>query len=388
MTELRSEQLFQQANRCVPGGVNSPVRAFGGVGGTPLFIKKGQGAYLITEDDQSYIDYVNSWGTLILGHAHPTVVAAIQTTAAEGLSFGAPTYREIEFAETICSLMPNIEKVRLVNSGTEATMSAIRLARGYTNRDKIIKFEGCYHGHADTLLVKTGSGGLTFNIPSSLGIPADFAKHTLVANYNDLNSIEQLFKRHPKEIAAIIVEPIAANMNCVLPTKGFLKGLRQFCDHYGSLLIFDEVITGFRVGLGGAQQLFGIKPDLTTLGKVIGGGLPIGAFGGKTALMDLVAPMGGVYQAGTLAGNPIAVSAGLATLQEIQQPHFYEQLEQRTTLLVNGIKESAETAKIPLVINQIGSIFGLFFTEQTEVNSYKQVMTCNTELFKKFFHQL
>ena len=388
MKESRSETLFQEARRYIPGGVNSPVRAFGSVGGTPIFFKQGKGPYLISVDERHYVDYINSWGALILGHAPTPVVSAAQKAVANGSTFGAPTELEVTLAKTICEFVPTIEKVRLVSSGTEATMSAIRLARGYTNRDKIIKFEGCYHGHADTLLVKTGSGGLTFRIPSSQGVPADFVKHTLIATYNDLDSVEQLFKKHPKEIATLIVEPIAGNMNCILPKAGFLKGLRQLCDHYGSLLIFDEVITGFRVGLGGAQQLFNIKPDLTTLGKIMGGGFPIGAFGGKTAIMELVAPMGGVYQAGTLSGNSVAVTAGLATLNEISKPNFYDDLEKKTMVLLNGIKERAAAAKLNITINQIGSMFGLLFTDQPEVGNYTQVMACNTEIFNKFFHEL
>ena len=383
----RSYLLFEEAQRYIPGGVNSPVRAFKGVGGTPVFFKKGQGAYLMDEDGKKYIDYVGSWGTAVLGHAHPAVVKAVQQAAELGLSFGAPTALEIELANKIC-VIPSIEKVRLVNSGTEATMSAIRLARAFTRRDKILKFEGCYHGHSDTLLIKAGSGGLTFGVPSSPGVPNSIAQHTYTVPYNDLTSVEQLFEQSGHEIAAIIVEPVAANMNCVLPKPGFLSGLREICDRYQSLLIFDEVITGFRVGLHGAQGHFGIIPDLTTLGKIIGGGLPIGAFGGKKEIMEQMAPEGPVYQAGTLSGNPLATSAGLATLDELMKPGFYETLENRTQLLVQGLRERAEVAGVALKINQIGGLFGLMFSDKETIAHLDDVQSADIRRFKDFFHRL
>jgi glutamate-1-semialdehyde 2,1-aminomutase len=381
-----SKLLFQKAQQFMPGGVNSPVRAFKAVGGTPIYFKQGDGAYLIDVDNNRYVDYVASWGPLILGHCHPFVVKAIQETASQSLSFGAPIELEVQLAEKICNLMPAIEKIRMVNSGTEATMSAIRLARAFTKRDKILKFEGCYHGHSDSLLIKAGSGLLTFGTPSSPGVPAVLAEHTLTATFNDFDSVQQLFEKFGKEIAAIIVEPIPANMNCVLPLPGFLQNLRNICDHYQSLLIFDEVITGFRVALGGAQQLFNIKPDLTALGKIIGGGLPVGAFGGRQEIMNLLSPLGPVYQAGTLSGNPIAMSAGLATLNEITQSNFYEELAKKTQRLITGIKARANATKTPLSINQVGSMFGLFFAESSEINFYQQVTKCDIDYFKQFFH--
>ena len=388
MSSPQSHQLFTQAQHYIPGGVNSPVRAFKGVGGSPIFFKRAAGAYLTDEDDKKYIDYVGSWGTAILGHAHPAVVRAVQEAATDGLSFGAPTAREVELAAEICALIPSIENIRMVNSGTEATMSALRLARAVTGRDKILKFEGCYHGHSDSLLVKAGSGGLTLGVPSSPGVPLLVAQQTETAIYNDLASVEQIFAAKGKEIAAIIVEPVAGNMNCVLPVAGFLQGLRDICNHYGSLLIFDEVITGFRVGLQGAQGHFKITPDLTTLGKIIGGGLPVGAFGGKREIMQHMAPLGPVYQAGTLSGNPLAMAAGLATLNELTQPGFYAALETNAQRLMQGLLERAKAAKIPLKINQIGGLFGLFFTQQNEVTCLQQVMDSDTSLFNRFFHLL
>ena len=381
-----SQNLFAEAQRLIPGGVNSPVRAFNKVGSTPIFFKRGEGAYLTDEDDKRYIDYVCEWGPIILGHAHPAVIHAVQTTAANCLGFGASHSLEVAIAKKVCSLMPHVEMLRLVSSGTEACMSAIRLARAFTGRDKILKFTGCYHGHADALLIEAGSGVLTQGIAGSPGIPASVVKDTLVASYNDLNSVKQIFSQHGQNIAAIIVEPVAANMGCVLPEEGFLKGLRELCDAHQSLLIFDEVITGFRITLQGAQSYFNITPDLTTLGKIIGGGLPVAAFAGKRKIMEYVAPLGPVYQAGTLSGNPVALSAGLATLNEIDKPNFYSQLTETTLSLTQGIKTLAQQAKIPLRVNQIGSLFGLFFTEQESVTNFQQVMQCDSERFKKFFH--
>lgn len=384
----KSLELYTLAKQHIPGGVNSPVRAFNGVGGVPVFVKKALGPYLFDQNDKRYIDYVGSWGPMILGHAHPNVLKSAQETMVKGLSFGAPTLLEVKMAEKICSLVSSIQMVRLVNSGTEATMSAIRLARAYTNRTKILKFAGCYHGHADSLLVNAGSGALTLGIPSSPGVPEDLARHTLAAEFNDIESVTAFFERFPNEIAAVIVEPIAANMNCVLPQSEFLQRLREVCSHYQSVLIFDEVITGFRVALGGAQALYDIEPDLTTLGKIIGGGMPIGAFGGKKEIMEMVAPLGPVYQAGTLSGNPVSVAAGLATLNEITKPGFYEQLEKNTKYLVEGLMVAAKEFGIPLVINHACGLFGLFFTEQSSVTSFKDVKNCNVELFQQFFHRM
>ncbi len=381
-----SAQLFQRAQEHIPGGVNSPVRAFKSIGGDPLFFNRGQGAYLFDVDGNRYIDYVGSWGPLILGHAHPAVLDAAYKTIANGLSFGAPTELEILLAEKICAIMPNIEMVRMVNSGTEATMTAIRLARGYTQRDKILKFNGCYHGHNDSLLVKAGSGVLTLGIPGSPGVPADIVKHTLTAEFNNLEQVTEIFARYGEEIAAIIVEPITGNMNFVLPATGFLSGLRQLCDRYKSLLIFDEVMTGFRVALGGAQAHYKIKPDLTTLGKIIGGGMPVGAIGGSKKIMEYLAPVGPVYQAGTLSGNPVAMSAGLATLQEISKPHFYERLNDTTQQLMQGLMEQANSAGIPLTTQALGSMFGLFFSEEKIISNFEQVTRCDAERFKQFFH--
>ena len=383
-----SSDLFAQAEHVIPGGVNSPVRAFHGVGGTPLFFERGEGPYLYSVEGERYIDYVGSWGPLILGHADPDVIAAVQDAAQKGLSFGAPTPAEVTLAQMICDVMPSIESIRMVNSGTEATMSAIRLARGYTKRDKFIKFEGCYHGHNDALLVKAGSGALTLGIPSSPGVPASFTEHTLVATFNDLGSVADCFAKHADDIAAIIVEPVAGNMNCILPEPDFLAGLRQLCDQHGSVLIFDEVMTGFRVALGGAQARFNITPDLTTLGKIGGGGMPVGAFGGRRDIMQHLAPSGAVYQAGTLSGNPIAMAAGIANLKKIQQPGFYEQLEQTTKKLLQGLQELADKHGIGFTTNQAGSMFGLFFTTCDTVTNYSETTACNVEQFKAFYHAM
>lgn len=381
-----SQSLFDRAQKVIPGGVNSPVRAFKGVGGTPLFIEKAQGAYIFDSEGKKYIDYVGSWGPMVLGHNHPTILNAVIDTAQNGLSFGAPTALEIELAELVCQLIPSIEMVRMVSSGTEATMSAIRLARGYTNRDNIIKFEGCYHGHADSLLVKAGSGALTLGQPSSPGIPEDFAKHTLICTYNDLNSVKRTFEQYPNDIACVIVEPVAGNMNCVPPTKDFLQGLRDLCTEYGAVFIIDEVMTGFRVALGGAQTYYGVKPDLTTLGKIIGGGMPVGAFGGKKDIMEFIAPTGPVYQAGTLSGNPIAMAAGLACLTTLSQAGNEQQLAAKTKTLANGLKKLADKYQIPFQVNYVGGMFGLFFTDQPAITSYNEVMRCDVAAFNRFFH--
>ncbi|MGB1541141.1 MAG: glutamate-1-semialdehyde 2,1-aminomutase [Cycloclasticus sp.] len=383
---MNHSALFNQAQLSIPGGVNSPVRAFKGVGGDPVFIDHAKGAYLYDTDGKKYIDYVASWGPMVLGHSHPSVIKAVQETAKKGLSFGAPTVIETKMAEKVCQLVPSIEKIRMVNSGTEATMSAIRLARGFTGRDNIIKFEGCYHGHSDSLLVKSGSGALTFGVPSSPGVPSSLADHTLTLPFNDLEAITHLLKTNGDTIACIIVEPVAGNMNCIPPEKNFLEGLRVLCDQYGIVLIFDEVMSGFRVALGGAQQVYEVKPDLTTLGKIIGGGLPVGAFGGRADIMALLAPNGPVYQAGTLSGNPLAMSAGLTTLEIISEPGFYEQLAQRTTRLLDGLSQLAKDADLAFSTNQVGGMFGLFFSEETNISRFEQVMQCNQEHFKQFFH--
>jgi glutamate-1-semialdehyde 2,1-aminomutase len=383
----RNDELFARAQRTIPAGVNSPVRAFRSVGGTPLFFQRGEGAYLWDADDKRYIDYVGSWGPAILGHAHPDTVRAVQEAARYGLSFGAPTEIEIEMAETLTNLLPSLELVRLVSSGTEATMTALRLARGYTGRPKIVKFEGCYHGHGDSLLVKAGSGALTFGAPSSAGVPPSIAAETLVLSYNDLDAVAAGFAAHPNEIAGIIVEPVAGNMNLILPTAEFLPGLRQLCDRYGALLIFDEVMTGFRIHLRGAQGLYGVVPDLTTLGKVIGGGMPVGAFGGKRAIMEKIAPLGPVYQAGTLSGNPVAVAAGLATLKAIQVPGFFERLSARTGTLVDGLEAVAAKAGVPFAAQSIGGMFGIYFAAKAP-QSYAEVMACDKEAFNRFFHHM
>ncbi len=381
----RSKKLFDAAQVHIPGGVNSPVRAFRAVGGEPIFFKQGSGAYLTDEDDRRYIDYVGSWGPMIVGHAHPEVLAAVKAAVDNGLGFGAPTAIETEMADKICALMPAIEMVRMVNSGTEATMSAIRLARGFTGRDKIIKFEGSYHGHADSLLVKAGSGALTLGVPTSPGVPAALAAETLTLDYNDSDQIGAAFEQFGEDIAAVIVEPVAGNMNCVPPVAGFLESLRRCCDESGSVLIFDEVMTGFRVALGGAQALYGVKPDLTTLGKVIGGGLPVGAFGGRADIMAHIAPLGPVYQAGTLSGNPIALAAGLATLTLVTQDGFHDRLDASATKLTQGIRQLAGEAGIGLAANQVGGMFGLFFTDDAEVSSFKQVAACDVARFTRFF---
>ncbi len=378
--------LFITAQQYIPGGVNSPVRAFKGVGGDPVFIQRAQGAYLYEPSGKRYIDYVASWGPMVAGHAHPKIVKAVQEAAANGLSFGAPTVIETRIAEKICELVPSIELVRMVNSGTEATMSAIRLARGYTGRDKIVKFTGCYHGHADSLLVKAGSGVLTLGLPNSPGVPASLAEHTLSLNYNDLEQVKTVFAEMGSQIACIIVEPVAGNMNCIPPVPGFLQGLREVCDEYGNVLIFDEVMTGFRVALGGAQSYYNVKPDLTTLGKVIGGGMPVGAFGGKREIMAEIAPLGPVYQAGTLSGNPVAMAAGLATLEIISEPDFYVELSAKTENFVSELLALAKTANIPMTGVSIGGMFGLIFTTLDKVENFDQVSACDVERFKKFFH--
>ena len=381
-----SSDLFKRALQHIPGGVNSPVRAFKGVGGDPVFFKRGVGPYLFDEDSKRYIDYVGSWGPMILGHAHPKVLAAVKETAEHGLGFGAPTRIEVEMADLICRFVPSIEKVRMVSSGTEATMSAIRLARGFTGRDAIVKFEGCYHGHADSLLVKAGSGALTLGVPTSPGVPADLATHTLTLDYNNAAQVREMFSKLGKDIACVIVEPVAGNMNCVPPVPGFLETLREQCTKHGAVLILDEVMTGFRVALGGAQALYRIRPDLTTLGKVIGGGLPVGAFGGRADIMAHLAPEGPVYQAGTLSGNPVSLAAGLTTLKEISQPGFFERLTAKTAKLAQGFTERARRAGVPLTAQAVGGMFGIFFTKETAVTSFAQVMACDVERFKKFFH--
>ncbi|WP_261815890.1 glutamate-1-semialdehyde 2,1-aminomutase [Vibrio gallicus] len=382
----KSEALYQQAQTVIPGGVNSPVRAFNGVGGSPLFIEKADGCRIFDADGKDYIDYVGSWGPMILGHNNPAIRDAVVEAAQRGLSFGAPTELEIKMAQLVSSIVPSMEQVRMVSSGTEATMSAIRLARGYTNRDKIIKFEGCYHGHADSLLVKAGSGALTLGQPSSPGVPADFAKHTLTATFNDIDSVISLFEANPEQVACIIVEPVAGNMNCIPPVDNFLQKLRSVCDKYNALLILDEVMTGFRVAQGCAQAYYDVKPDLTTLGKVIGGGMPVGAFGGRKEVMQYIAPTGPVYQAGTLSGNPIAMAAGFACLTELTQPGNEQRLAQITKTLADGFKSAADKQGIPLVVNQVGGMFGFFFTDKSEVTSYQDVTECDVERFKAFFH--
>ncbi|KPJ93228.1 MAG: glutamate-1-semialdehyde aminotransferase [Gammaproteobacteria bacterium SG8_11] len=384
----RSHDLFEQAQKYIPGGVNSPVRAFRGVGGDPVFFKKGQGAYLTDEDDKQYVDYVGSWGPMIVGHSHPQVLQAVQEVVAQGLGYGAPTAIETEMAAKVCEIVPSVEMVRMVNSGTEATMSAIRLARGYTGRDKLVKFEGCYHGHSDSLLVKAGSGALTLGVPTSPGVPASLAQHTITLQFNDIDQVREAFKEAGDQIACVIVEPVAGNMNCVPPVPGFLEGLREICDQYKAVLIFDEVMTGFRVALGGAQAHYGVNPDLTTLGKVIGGGLPVGAFGGKKHIMEKIAPLGPVYQAGTLSGNPVSMAAGLKTLELVSVPGFHDRLSQTAAKLCKGLEERAEAAGIPLTTNQVGGMFGFFFTDASSINSFAQVTQCNIERFQKFYHAM
>jgi glutamate-1-semialdehyde 2,1-aminomutase len=380
--------LYREACRYIPGGVNSPVRAFRGVGGEPIFFKKAAGAHTVSADGRRFIDYVGSWGPMILGHAHPHVIAAVQRVAADGLSFGAPTELETDLARRVVEIMPAIELVRFVSSGTEATMSAIRVARGFTGRDTIVKFEGCYHGHSDSLLIKAGSGALTLGVPTSPGVPKALAAHTVTLNYNDADQVHEVFRQIGAEIACIIVEPIAGNMNCVLPAPGFLETLREACDRAGALLIFDEVMTGFRVALGGAQALYGVRPDLTTLGKIIGGGMPVGAFGGRRDIMEQLAPLGPIYQAGTLSGNPVAMTAGLATLELIAVPGFHERLNAATDSLVQRLKGAAASAGIALATNQVCGMFGLFFTSERRVDSFAKVMACDVERFKRFFHRM
>jgi glutamate-1-semialdehyde 2,1-aminomutase len=384
----RSEQLFERAQLSIPGGVNSPVRAFRAVGGVPRFIASADGAWLTDADGKRYVDYVGSWGPMILGHQNPAVREAILRQAQVGVSYGAPTELEIEMAELLCARVPGLEQVRLCNSGTEATMSALRLARGYTGRDCILKFEGCYHGHGDALLVKAGSGALTFGVPTSPGVPAEFARLTLTADYNDLDSVERLFAANPDRIACIIVEPVAGNMNCVPPAPGFLEGLRRLCTEHGALLIFDEVMTGFRVHPRGAAGLYGITPDLVTLGKIIGAGLPVGAFGGRRDILQKLAPVGPVYQAGTLSGNPLAMAAGLALLRQLDDPQVYAELEAATSGLLDSLRAAAKAARVPFTTVQVGSMFGLFFTRAAAVTSFAEVMACDAAAFKRFFHAM
>ena len=381
-----SETLFQRAQRTIPGGVNSPVRAFKSVGGTPVFIERANGAYLFDVDGKRYIDYIGSWGPMLLGHNHPAIRDAVIQAAANGLSFGAPCPAEIDMAEKIAQLVPSMEMVRMVSSGTEATMSAIRLARGYTGRDTILKFEGCYHGHADSLLVKAGSGALTLGVPNSPGVPADFAKYTLTCEFNNLQQVADIFAERGQDIACIIVEPVAGNMNCIPPEPDFLQGLRRICDEYQTVLIFDEVMTGFRVALGGAQAVYQVTPDLTTLGKIIGGGMPVGAFGGRREIMQHIAPLGPVYQAGTLSGNPIAMAAGLAALNEISKPEVFEKLTAKTSQLIAGIDTAARQHGVPMTFNQLGGMFGFFFSKETKVSNFQEATQCDISAFKHFFH--
>lgn len=381
-------QLFERAQKVIPGGVNSPVRAFGSVGGTPRFISQASGAYIHDTENKKYIDYIGSWGPMLLGHAHPEVIAAVRAAAEHGLSFGAPTELEVQMAELICSIVPSIESVRMCSSGTEATMSAIRLARGFTGRDDILKFEGCYHGHSDALLVKAGSGALTLGVPSSPGIPKDFAKHTLTLPFNDEDAVRALFADRGDTIACIIVEPIAGNMNFVEPLPGYLQTLRELCTKHGTVLIFDEVMTGFRVALGGAQERYNVMPDITTLGKVIGGGMPVGAFGGKQEIMQQIAPAGPIYQAGTLSGNPIAMSAGIKTLQLLQAPDFHKNLHAKTGTLLSGLQSAADESGVPFCTAHAGGMFGFFFSEKAAVTGFDDVMACNNDHFKQFFHSM
>ncbi len=388
MSRKTSEQLFNASKEVIPGGVNSPVRAFRGVGGSPVFFRRGEGPWLFDEDDNRYIDYVGSWGPLILGHCDPDVMQAVRGALDNGMTFGAPTALETTMARTLCTLVPSMDMVRMVSSGTEAVMSAIRLARGFTGRDLIVKFEGCYHGHVDSLLVKAGSGALTLGVPSSPGIPAAVTEHTLTLTYNDIASVQAAFECHGERIACVIVEPVAGNMNCVPPMSGFLENLRELCDQYSSVLIFDEVMTGFRVALGGAQALYNIRPDLTTLGKVVGGGMPVGAFGGRKDIMSHLAPLGPVYQAGTLSGNPLAMAAGLATLEKISAPGFFDELTASTRRLADGIATIAREQGIAMSTVSVGGMFGFFFTDQTHINSFAQVMSCDQEHFRRFYHAM
>ena len=383
----RSETLFANAQKHIPGGVNSPVRAFKSVGGTPLFFKHAEGAYVTDEDNKRYVDYVGSWGPMILGHSHPDVLDAVRKQLEHGLSYGAPTEMETQMADLVCSLVPSMEMVRMVSSGTEATMSAIRLARGFTGRDSIIKFEGCYHGHSDSLLVKAGSGALTQGVPSSAGVPAAFARHTLTLPFNDIDAVETMLAEVGQDVACIIVEPVAGNMNCVPPAPGFLEGLRTLCDKHGVVLIFDEVMTGFRVALGGAQAHYGVTPDLTTFGKIIGGGMPVGAYGGRRDLMSQIAPSGPIYQAGTLSGNPVAMAAGLAMLELVQAPGFHDRLTDATQALCDGMERAASEAGVALTTTRVGGMFGLFFTAE-KVDTYAQAIACDTPAFNRFFHAM
>ena len=382
----RSHDLFQEAQLHIPGGVNSPVRAFRSVGGEPVYVERAEGAYMYDPDGKRYIDYVGSWGPMIHGHAHPEVVKAVQDAATRGLSYGAPTAIETQMAALVKKILPSMDLVRFVSSGTEATMSAIRLARGFTGRDKIVKFEGCYHGHADSLLVKAGSGALTLGVPTSPGVPAALAEHTLTLEYNNLDHVREVFAKLGGQIACIIVEPVAGNMNCIPPVDGFLEGLREICNEYESVLIFDEVMTGFRVGLSGVQGLYGVNPDLTCLGKIIGGGMPVGAFGGKREIMEMLAPLGPVYQAGTLSGNPLAMAAGMKTLEMLLVPGFYEDLSAKTSRMLHGVLDAAKTRGIPMTSNQVGGMFGLFFTEAERVENFADATACNLDRFKLFFH--
>jgi len=383
---MTAQNRFEKAQKHIPGGVNSPVRAFKGVGGDPVFVDHAKGAYFTDPDGKRYIDYVGSWGPMILGHAHDDVIEAVREAALRGLSFGAPTEMETTMADMICEIVPSMEMVRMTSSGTEATMSAIRLARGFTSRDKIVKFEGCYHGHSDSLLVKAGSGALTLGEPSSPGVPAALAEHTITLNYNDADQVRETFSQIGDQIACIIVEPVAGNMNCIPPVEGFLETLRAVCDEYKSVLIFDEVMTGFRVALGGAQAMYGVKPDLTTLGKIIGGGMPVGAFGGRRDIMEHIAPLGPVYQAGTLSGNPVAMAAGLKTLELLSAEGFHAQLSAKVETLVNGMMNEAKSAGIPMTENHAGGMFGLFFTDASKVTNFAETTACDQERFKKFFH--
>ncbi|GJM14439.1 MAG: glutamate-1-semialdehyde 2,1-aminomutase [Pseudohongiella sp.] len=388
MNRDHSQSLYEKAMQYIPGGVNSPVRAFKSVGGNPLFFQSGEGATLTDADGNRYVDYVGAWGPLILGHRHPKVIAALEQQLQQGIGYGASTEAEVQIARKITELVPSIERVRLVTSGTEATMSAIRLARGFTGRDRVLKFEGCYHGHVDGLLVKAGSGALTLGEPDSLGVPKAYTELTHVLPFNDCDALEELFAARGNELACVIVEPVAGNMNCVPPDAAFLQSLRSLCSKHGSLLIFDEVMTGFRVALGGAQAVYGVTPDLTTLGKVIGGGLPVGAFGGRKDIMDMIAPLGAVYQAGTLSGSPLAVAAGLTMLEEISQPGFYDRLTARTQTLLAGFESLASQAGVPFSTNQVGAMFGCFFTGADKVSHFDQVMACNSDHFQIWFHTM
>ncbi len=388
MQAFTNQQLFTAAQKHIPGGVNSPVRAFKGVGGDPVFFASAKGPYLTDVEGKKYIDYIGSWGPMIAGHAHPEIIEAVQKACEFGLSYGAPTAIETVMADLLCDLVPSMEMVRMVNSGTEATMTAIRLARGYTGRDKIVKFEGCYHGHADSLLVKAGSGALTLGEPSSAGVPKSIAEHTITLRFNDAESVRQCFADIGDQIACIIVEPIAGNMNCIPPVPGFLEALREICDDHGSVLIFDEVMTGFRVALGGAQEVYNVTPDLTTLGKIVGGGMPVGAFGGKKEVMQCIAPLGSVYQAGTLSGNPIAMAAGLATLKLIQAPGFHDHLNSQTKKLTDGLTKLAKDAGIPLSTHQVGGMFGFYFSDIERIDFFEQVTQCDMDRFKTFYHAM